>query len=1761
MTHELRRAWLTSVQKNALVRDLSTFLPGLSPVLSFASLSIRPLFLHLLETHIVHLKSIALRPALRALLLCLLPGLEEENGEDFDRTLKIVDRIRDAVDTHSDGSEVRLGDEYFWQCLFLCTISSSSRRQGVLAFLVRRLPKLCSTRSSISQSTDNVDGYSQNEDIDGTHLPPSAEPVVSPEPGLLIRCFAAGLEDNQPLLQRGFLDLLLTHLPLDSPVFTHRVGDQDLERLVLAATAVVARRDMSLNRRLWSWFLGPYHHDEDNDIISPSSPILKERKDDRGLLYFQKFGLKPLSSSILSMLSQTKIPLAERVRPYRIALSLMDRWEIGSSLVPQIFIPAISSLRKFQQYASKAEYQEVLRSASGFFDGTESGMIWAEITRLVESALTREPTAKETRHNKLGLASFVLESFHVQDEEMIAFHVPLSCAFTLALLLDREASQDLGLLSGDEETLEIAMSLVEQLVGLMPERAQLNSSFGQNNSIQMHNGKGKNGAEKQVIRLISSFYVDHSGDLSSSPPPFSSSNITHLLLNTSCQTLVNAIKTPSTFESLSLRARVFSLLTAKTPDCTGPDLEDLSSRLLEALQQQRTSPDTFTIAAHITKIAVNLLTKCSRGQQRLLKSKRLIPTLVETFWSFLSPSTPKFHVEGVRNLWQLDTADTSDGILESSVSRFISNGQNQNDSDGNAEAARRFAILWTHSMNLAAGIQKRGSVARRTSLIGVNNLAIEARDHQSILIRPLLLALEGLNSEGSELYFFLVSWLKSSGILFTVFDVILIKLSALEHCQKQNASLTRKSECHRLKLCHNDKTKECCYFLRQIANLLRLPLENINVVLAAQGNADNSTEVNGDSLYEAGINVCLDMIEVGFNRSEWTSASTCSEMQCLALSVLQQFLALTDHGDFELPILEQKLLDMLARCTQVEQTAPSVQVALLDTTMSYLKAKFTTGTVRRLPHHRKVSSVDASSASARRSSTEWNDRKPISDRSPPPEQLLKRLQAGIISPNSRIVLENWVGFLVEVLPLYSHSLFQNLIPIVGTFCQQISSSFEQIRNTFGIAGESVMVMPETSLMSLLNGLEHTLAIAHDRLAVEETSTANIKPPETPQGFFGNVVSGVFNSEQPKGRSSAANSKLTVTLCLQDAVRICFSIWSWAVYGHEDEQFDSASAASFSYSSSRLRNRARRLLDRMFIAETLECLETLIAQRDLTSSLNVNRSSTDTVISLLHTLDGSRPKRLMPALFNSLYSRTNPSALEPNKMSSLTSEVKDTSIGVFLVDYSKSLDDDAMYEIWADCMTFLKDVLSNPLVHSSILPCLLLFVLTLAEKVEKTNFGEQRRMRKDLSELFQRLLAAIFTSRPSSIINDPSDGTGSIQGPGIVDTLTTILPRLHVIVQENDRQLNIVTNISRNIFEPVLHSKSFPENLAQSYVDLLLKIARISSSTKVWRKDVAEIYNHARLFSCKFDLVRTGLLPLLRQWGLAEKDRFSDTLTRIPTPTQAGIVFGVGASAARLDADKKAQLNLRRAALLAVALETDALVPNMNTLLEKITELLNATAASSPSSVSRAEISMLIQAVVLKTSSVHLTSLWPIITAELQKALASVMPNAKDHETYNAFSLLQACKLLDLLLLLGPDDFQMHAWLFITDTIDAVYRPPDGATVGLVDELGDEFSAGSVAQSPGPGMTPATPEFSTLAPGTGAESNTGAESKKRLLLNVKSSSVVDMSKEELVRKILRPWFAQLSLQCFEREYSMGAVDWEGCRAGLLEELFEEQTMVG
>lgn len=406
-------------------------------------------------------------------------------------------------------------------------------------------------------------------------------------------------------------------------------------------------------------------------------------------------------------------------------------------------------------------------------------------------------------------------------------------------------------------------------------------------------------------------------------------------------------------------------------------------------------------------------------------------------------------------------------------------------------------------------------------------------------------------------------------------------------------------------------------------------------------------------------------------------------------------------------------------------------------------------------------------------------------------------------------------------------------------------------------------------------------------------------------------------------------------------------------------------------------------------------------------------------------------------------------------------------------------------------------------------------------------------------------------RPSTSEGKPRTTRRSAGDHTVV--LNEVIPRLSSVVIDNERVMSVVTNVSTNVLTPILHARVFPENLRSSYLKLWLSLTKISQASKIWRKDILEALNHAKLFSTRFDLVQHGWLPIFAQLMLTDKDRLAEIITRITPPASAGNIFGVGASAARLEADKKTQLNLRRIALLLMSSDKDSAISSYNVLEEKIAELITASAASSPSSATRAEVFMLIRALVLRMSYIHLASLWPIITAELQRAISSAFPRSIDYDLYNAFSVIQACKLLDLLLIVAPDDFQLHEWLFITDTIEAVYRPADRDPVALIDNIADELGS-SEPQSAYP-PTPGTDLTRTIS------FSLRYSDMRAPLLGVMARDMMEASKAEVVQTVLRPWFTGLSMQTFEASYGMMEVDWAACEEAVLRDLFDDGTLVG
>ncbi|KAG6008310.1 hypothetical protein E4U21_004636 [Claviceps maximensis] len=995
-----------------------------------------------------------------------------------------------------------------------------------------------------------------------------------------------------------------------------------------------------------------------------------------------------------------------------------------------------------------------------------------------------------------------------------------------------------------------------------------------------------------------------------------------------------------------------------------------------------------------------------------------------------------------------------------------------------------------------------------------------------------------------------------------------------------------------LEFTEDDDLDLCVYYLKTLHNILLCSSDISRAVLATKHVAfvDKEAHIRGGAeddemtLQEFFVRVCMKCVMGQPPSASSTELSQrVSQLQRYALTILHQFLSNRHAVPLSVLELDHILIEHLAKA--IDTADPFVQVLLLDTVQDTLRLRdsafhemqATTAAVAagasspQLSSERQPTAADNSKTS--RPSLTLSEQG--STLQLMPASLLKCLQAGLSSPNSQTVLDNWVAFLSEIISLYSGSIFQIAIPLVETLCNHIGFTYAALRATFSCHESSEGasgITPESTLIYLLNGLEQVLALAHDQLLAEENQAQLLKGPEQPQSLFGSMVSGVFQSEGPHSRSATANDRLTVHLAFQDAMRICYKIWSWG-QGEESRKQDPISSASFGYTSLRMRNRARRLMEHLFTAEILECLETII---DIWRSSEAESEQT-LIFHFLSSLDACRPRHAIPALFNAIYSRTNPGALPPSRKSTLTISLQDSDLVVFLVEYSRSLDDDAMDEIWPDCMTFLKDLLGNPFPHRQTLPSLVEFAGILGEKVDNTNFGEQRRMRRDLGDLFLRLLAALFTTRPltftessnsiniavtsSTFINAPEKSSKAVESPRqnpsaisspdhIVSILASVVPNLPKILLEPDRVLSAAATISTNVIGPTLRSKSFPSIVSHNTLRLFLELSKLQNNQKTWKKDVGDAFNDNRFFSMDVSLVRGGWLPLLKQWVLTDKERLPELITRISGPTTAGIVFGVGATSARLEADRKTQLNLRRIATLVLAAADDAFVGDLPAIFDKLVELLAATLTSSPSSATRADVYMVIRALVLKNSPIHLAMLWPAVNAELHAAMSSVVAPERSTaaDMYSSSGLIQACKLLDLLICVAPDDFQLHEWLFITDTIEAVYRSSNYRPVALVDEISEELgsSAGDVLLQP---------DTEALVAASGPY--------RRPLLGSKGGISDEVSlekKDEVVARVLRPFFGQLSIFAFESTYAMGTLDRDACIEALLGDLFDERSMI-
>jgi len=1300
---EVYNAVFTIIGEDGLCRSLHEFLPGILPTLSFASLTVRPLFYSLLEDHVLQIDSHILRPTVKSVILALLPGIEDETSEDFEEGMRMLDKLR-RITMQNVGLGLEEGnDGYFWQCFFLASVTSASRRQGALAFLSRRLPVL----------EDPFPASKNNPDDDSKQVSSRAEAIISPDPGLLIRCFATGLQDTTMLVQRGFLDLLVSHAPLHSVVFQSRIEQKDMQILVSAAVTVVLRRDMSLNRRLWSWFLGPDPSSSEQTIDSqPKSPSsdLEEGMSIKQANYFQRYGARFLQDSIIASLERGGLSATERARPFRICLSLMDRWEVGGSLVPMILLPALKSAFACGQDSALKQNDEVLRSASLFFDGVESSLIWGKIVEQLDEAfdeVKRDPTAADT---KLDLLTFIIQRFNIREEEMLIRHIPNTVLLGLYSLC--YSTSDLPV--DTEAFLSKAVDFVYALIAVVPSHA-----LGQS-SKSTTNGDATSSMDRcrEVVRAIRKNYHENEERHLQMVP---SEQIGHCIVACAAELCARALESRLLQAKFSTITDALCSIVTKCPNPTALHQSKLYEKFRVHLSEpsQDSSHSFSTIHAMLALVAAS---EMQAGGAAFVDQSQLLelqPLMMESLWLRLSPWEPKYHVEAVRLIWQLESLSRTHNRTGAQLTRFINSRIEQHSAE--QEECARFATLWEHTMHTQQTTRVErptGPMMRRvSSMANIHDLS--GVNPESVLTRPLLALLDSLTEPDSEACTFLLSSLRQLPSLDRIFSILFTQLARAytglqELAQKHSVpDRNRRGSLQYLRLIEGT--------LRHILNILRSGSSHGWDVLAElrPQNADQDAITGVQYI----TSTCASLV-----REQATSARE-AHIAVLhqALPLLQEMLDSQHASTIRYLQLEDDMISALISLLRHPSgnASGALQTIFLRTITKALKLHST-----QFPQDTEIPSSSLLSPTSLRPTSIEKGRLPslhIPD--VPPPQLLDCIKTGLSSPSSRLFLDHWVQFLSDILPMYFDAIFSAMIPLVECFCEQINLAFKSMQATFDTAPFPHDPIPISTLAALLHGLELILANAHLRLRRQDITSPTGKTTEAGGGFFGSMVTGAFSGAGNK--SSKANSRLTVILCIQDALQTCFAIWRWATHSAEGTNIDPTSAATLSFNSLKLRHRTKRILEHLFAAESLECLETLAVQWLASNQEKVDGYDSSDVFSLLHVLSASRPRITLPSILNALYSRTNIEALDGSKRSSLTSDLTSLDVAAFLLKYISTIEDDAMDEIWADCTNFLKDVLSNPLPHRQMLPALLELVSLLAEKIDNTNIGELKRMHREI----------------------------------------------------------------------------------------------------------------------------------------------------------------------------------------------------------------------------------------------------------------------------------------------------------------------------------------------------------------------------------------------------------------------------------------------
>ncbi|CAF0956370.1 unnamed protein product [Didymodactylos carnosus] len=359
-----------------LQRDIILYSFGLFPLLPSAALPVKPVLLSLYETYFLPLGE-GLTPVLTGLFLALFPALEE-GSDHFDRTNQLLDNILSKMDKF-----------YFYACIWSAIHLLPSARYPAITYMLSHFDKRKSMEDQLCLMGLSVE--------------------------TLVSAVCICLQDaQQPLVQRSILDFLLICLPMNNKQLTKI----DLMKMITVSLNILLKRDMSLNRRIYSWFLGSEQLATQAQDSTVSSTTLQtaDTSTSPEVTYFAQYTHDNLIHALLNALESinttpstsdttTLVPIESMSSSWtltkllRVLTILVDKPDVGPNILEYVLMNYLLSV--YNQIYLKIKFvptiniqqenqrSETLKTLNMLLDTFEPYFIWEFLTKNFDLILTQ----------------------------------------------------------------------------------------------------------------------------------------------------------------------------------------------------------------------------------------------------------------------------------------------------------------------------------------------------------------------------------------------------------------------------------------------------------------------------------------------------------------------------------------------------------------------------------------------------------------------------------------------------------------------------------------------------------------------------------------------------------------------------------------------------------------------------------------------------------------------------------------------------------------------------------------------------------------------------------------------------------------------------------------------------------------------------------------------------------------------------------------------------------------------------------------------------------------------------------------------------------------------------------------------------------------------------------------------------------------------------------------------------------------------------